>query len=328
MATPRRAISGARVAGAALGALGAGLAYATVRARTADPVPDLAAACEVATLGPRILVVAPHPDDETLAVGGIVAMARRAGAQVVVAVVTAGDGYRRAAARIANGPVTAETYRELGELRHAEADAALDDLGVPPEDRVFLGYPDAGIDALLSGHWDEGDPLSARNGCAASPYAFGLRTAAPYCGASLAADLRDLVGRVAPTAVVYPDPLDAHSDHAATSAFVEGALEDSRYAGDRFTYVAHRGHYPFPWAHLPEAFLRPPPALVGMGTRWYSVPLDEAARAAKRRALERHATQSRVWDMRVYMLACLRRNELLARREEAHSAPEPGATAG
>src|SRR5690606_13005283 len=43
--------------------------------------------------GARILVVAPHPDDESLCCGGLIATARRAGAEVSIVWITSGGGF-------------------------------------------------------------------------------------------------------------------------------------------------------------------------------------------------------------------------------------------
>src|SRR5437764_4809009 len=47
----------------------------------------------------RILVLAPHCDDETLGAGGYMAMAARLGARVRVVMLTNGDGFPLAASR-------------------------------------------------------------------------------------------------------------------------------------------------------------------------------------------------------------------------------------
>lgn len=77
------------------------------------------------------LVVAPHPDDEILGVGGIMAIL---GAADVFAVT---DG---------EAPRTGSTPERLAALRHEETDAALDRLGVDPVLVHRLGQPDGGID--------------------------------------------------------------------------------------------------------------------------------------------------------------------------------------
>lgn len=76
------------------------------------------------------LVFAPHPDDETLACGGTIALKRRAGAEVGVVFMT--DGSRSHA--------HVEGSDQLRAVREKEANAALDVLRVT--DRVFLGIGD------------------------------------------------------------------------------------------------------------------------------------------------------------------------------------------
>jgi len=83
--------------------------------------------------GRRLLVLAPHPDDETLGCGATVARVRAAGGSVTVVVAT--DG-RRSSASTVLGP------QRLAELRAAELRAACQLLGVPAEDVLQLGYPD------------------------------------------------------------------------------------------------------------------------------------------------------------------------------------------
>ena len=65
----------------------------------------------------RVLVLAPHPDDETLGAGGLIAQARAAGATVCVALLTQGE-----AEPGADGP-------DHGLARLAECRAALEILG-------------------------------------------------------------------------------------------------------------------------------------------------------------------------------------------------------
>lgn len=91
-----------------------------------------------------VLVVAPHPDDEILGVGGTMARLASAGVPVHVAIVTAGRAPRfseaqrdtvRAEARAAHAALgIAETHyldcpaAELGEFPHADLNGAIGDL--------------------------------------------------------------------------------------------------------------------------------------------------------------------------------------------------------
>lgn len=88
----------------------------------------------VAELG-RVLVAAPHPDDESLGCGGLLALLAEAGARPVVAFVT--DGARSHPGSRTHPPERLRTIRE------EEAAEALDRLGVGREAARFLRYPDS-----------------------------------------------------------------------------------------------------------------------------------------------------------------------------------------
>lgn len=74
-----------------------------------------------------VMVIAPHPDDETLACGGTVVRLCEAGVRVRIVIVT--DGSVHGA-------------KELAKIRQTEAQKAARKLGVSETDLVFLSYPD------------------------------------------------------------------------------------------------------------------------------------------------------------------------------------------
>jgi LmbE family N-acetylglucosaminyl deacetylase len=78
------------------------------------------------------LVVAPHPDDDTLGCGGTIARKRDLGVDVAVAVLTDGA--------FANRDLI--DHSELTDLRGREEIASLDELGVGPHRVWFLGHRD------------------------------------------------------------------------------------------------------------------------------------------------------------------------------------------
>lgn len=84
----------------------------------------------------RLVVVAPHPDDEVLGVGGLMCVAAAAGVDVVVVAVT--DG----AASHPGSPTL--SARALGRLRPAESAAALHALGLDLNP-IRLGMPDGAV---------------------------------------------------------------------------------------------------------------------------------------------------------------------------------------
>ncbi|GAA0745641.1 PIG-L family deacetylase [Ideonella azotifigens] len=85
----------------------------------------------------RLVVVAPHPDDEVLACGGL--LARHAGQGGDSLVIAVSDGEASHGDR---DPWPAEV---LGPVRRSESDAGLARLGVSPAAVVRLGLPDGQI---------------------------------------------------------------------------------------------------------------------------------------------------------------------------------------
>lgn len=100
--------------------------------------------------GHRLLVLAPHPDDETLACGGLITQARAAGAEVRIVFATDGDNNpwpQRVAER--RWRIDAAARARWGSRRRGEARVALATLGVDPDTAVFLGWPDQATTAHL-----------------------------------------------------------------------------------------------------------------------------------------------------------------------------------
>lgn len=84
-----------------------------------------------------ILVLAPHPDDESLGCGGLIALAARRGCRIRLIFMTDGA---------ASHPGSLEyPPNRLRELREQEAVAAAALLGVPPDHVRFLRWPDGSL---------------------------------------------------------------------------------------------------------------------------------------------------------------------------------------
>ena len=123
---------------AALAVLGAGSASCS-----APDLPPLDAATS-------LLVVAPHPDDETLCCAGIIQRVVHAGGQVSIVWITSGDASELDMLLIEHRLFSAAKARELGARRMREARAAANLLGVPAARQLFLGFPDRGVLKILS----------------------------------------------------------------------------------------------------------------------------------------------------------------------------------
>ncbi|MFD7881282.1 PIG-L deacetylase family protein [Streptomyces bauhiniae] len=85
----------------------------------------------------RVVVVAAHPDDEVLGVGGTLARLAAAGVALTVVSVTDGEGSHPGSTRL--------TPDRLADLRAGELRDALDELGAPQAEVVRLRLPDTAV---------------------------------------------------------------------------------------------------------------------------------------------------------------------------------------
>ncbi|CAM3418620.1 LmbE-related protein [Deinococcus saxicola] len=272
------------------------------------------------TRGQRILILSPHPDDETLCCGGLIAGAALAGAQVDVVWATAGDGFEFAAS-LSNRTLDPgdSQMRALGQTRAQEALRAAAALGIPASRTVMLGYPDGGLSALFTTHYTEA--YTAPTTGAFAVYVRGAQTpGAPFTGQTLEADLGRVLDRVKPDLVLAPAPQDFHPDHR-TLSYIAQRLMAARGQADALRFwVVHGGlEWPVPKGLHPELPLTLPPLAASLP--WQRVDLTAAGLDRKRQAIAAYVTQTRI--MNRFMQAFVRRNELLS----AEALPEPGVPA-
>lgn len=267
----------------------------------------------------KILVVAPHCDDETLGAGGFVFDAVRRGASVYVILMTNGDGFTLGARReFLSLRTDSARLIEFGYLRQRESLEALGVLGVPEEHVFFLGYPDRGLAAMWHEHWDQRNPyVSKYTRASASPYANSYRANAPYYGEDVVQVLEDIIMKTRPSIILTSAPVDGHADHWATYNFVMYACEDLRERGllppaqpRVLWYVVHRGEWPYPKGLRPDMELWPPRGLGIDSVRWLSYRLSGDAVLAKADAIRKYRSQMLI--MARYLLSFARTTELFA----------------
>jgi LmbE family N-acetylglucosaminyl deacetylase len=292
------------------------VALAGTRMASAGPVPRPLDVGE----HERLLVVAPHPDDETLGAGGLIQRVVARGGTVRVVLVTAGDGYVEGVVRETGRPrPRPASYVAYGERRIGETRAALRVLAAHHAARLqLLGFPDGDLARLLDAHWarhhPEQSPFTATDH---PPYAEAVDPGLAYDGADLLRELRALLGEAPPTLIAFPDPLDHHPDHRATALFVLLALADTARAGATprlLAYLVHWPGWPPGWdARVPlppkagPAQLVLPPGLPDRGLSRTALVLSDAEVAAKRTALARHVTQQE--DMAPFLATFVCRTE-------------------
>jgi N-acetyl-1-D-myo-inositol-2-amino-2-deoxy-alpha-D-glucopyranoside deacetylase len=231
---------------------------------------------------PALLCVHPHPDDETIACGGVLARYTAEGGRVMVVTCTAGEeGENLSGIDLGDDEMVSVRRRELA--------AALEALGV--EEHEFLGYRDSGM----------ADTDANRH-----PEAFAAADTD-----EAARRLADVILRFRPDVVVSDDAKGSygHPDHVKAHEVTVRAVELAAAAGDDAWRVRKRYVHALPSSRLLEFHRRMleeglaspfgEEPLDGLDEVPFGVP-DEAITTAidvrpwldrKRAALEAHASQ-------------------------------------
>jgi len=208
------------------------------------------------TAYPALLVLAPHPDDETLAFGGLIDAYLQAGKPVSVVVVTDGDAYCEAcrfwkSSAVAGPSCSAEELSSFGEVRRSESIAAANILGASPPQ--FLGYPDTGLAAAWL-NFDQRNmtqPLrrsdfSRCESCEKCSDGYGKGPQTNLTAQTLMASLGDLIAAAPDGALIATTHwLDGHGDHAGLGNFV------------RRLHGTHAVAYAVVHAHTPKNAAQP-----------------------------------------------------------------------
>jgi LmbE family N-acetylglucosaminyl deacetylase len=254
-----------------------------------------------------LLVVSPHPDDETLCCAGVIRRVVAAGGHASIVWLTSGDGSELDSLLIERSlRVNHAKMRDLARKRMGEARAAATILGVPPGGQIFLGYPDGGLITLLTDHFTI-PYQSGFSGADSVPYPDTVAGGHPYTGESLERDFARVLDRVRPTLVLAPSPQDAHPDHRAAGILTLQVLSRrGELAAARF-WIVHGGRdWPRPRALRPSLPLPEPPRGRGLGLVAFALTAPEEA--AKLQAVRQYHTQMRV--MSPFLLSFVRTDEL------------------
>ena len=263
-----------------------------------------------------LLVVSPHPDDETLCCGGVIQRVVSAGGRVTVVWLTSGDAARIDLILTGHSLFPAAAVaRELGAQRMGEARVATARLGVAPAQQLFLGYPDGGLQQLLGTHRTT-PYTSPTTGAAAVPYPTALYPGHAYTGESLERDFVAVLERVQPTLILAPTPLDRHPDHRAAGLLAQRLSGRLSQAPPVRYWIVHGGEgWPSPRDLLPGLPLTPAPLAASLAPVGFA--LAPAEEDAKLIALRAYQTQMRV--MAPFLLSFVRSNELFSLRADPDS---------
>lgn len=308
-----------RLAAAVVLGAAAGLCI-LVSAQRPAPAPPALDAFPAVTPADRLLILAPHEDDEALAAGGLIQRARSVGAKVHVAYLTYGDHNQLAFIVYRKRPwLTPRINRNMGEVRRREAVQAMASLGVDSSGLTFLGYPDNGTLAIWRYHWDDAPPLrSVLTNTVSVPYRDAAAFGKEYKGENIAADVAAVLHAFRPTRVFVSHPADGNPDHRAFYLYLRLALRDleGRIPPPAvYTYPVHMGLWPRPYGYRPDEWLSFPRRIEAEAGR--AVQLVLTPEEVRRKHAAICAYRSQMSGGGRWLSAFARRNELFIRDEPA-----------
>jgi len=260
----------------------------------------------------RVLVMAPHPDDEVLGCAGIIQKALAMKLPVKIMFYTYGDSnewafliYRK---RLVLMP---KAVQAMGQIRRSEAIAAAKVFGVSPQSLVFLGYPDFRTLAIWLSHWGQNRPAarSILTGTRSVPYHNALTPGAAYKGEDILADIKTVLREFKPTKIFLSHPADHNGDHQTLYLFTRVALWDlaGEVEAKLYPYLVHFVNWPKPRGMQLRRPLTPP-EFFGDTVQWHNNYLKANEVEVKLNAIKAHVSQFK--SSRNYLLTFIRPNEL------------------
>ena len=259
----------------------------------------------------RILIFAPHPDDETIATGGVIQKAVAMGLPIHLVYFTYGDNNETSFIVYRKRPVApGKAVQQMGLVRYGEGLAATGVLGLRPDQVTFLGYPDFRCLAIWTEHWGDCEPCSSMfTHTTQVPYANAFRPGTPYRGEEVLADVEKMICDFRPTKIFTSHPGDHNPDHLALYLFVRVAMLNlrSQLQPALIPFLVHHPEWPKPAGFNPGLTLEPPARLANEGG-WRVNRLTPEEVERKRTALQKHQTQYAVSGS--YLDSFIRANEL------------------
>jgi LmbE family N-acetylglucosaminyl deacetylase len=148
----------------------------------------------------RVVIFAPHPDDDILACGGSIALKVKQGYEICIVYMTNGRNSHLYELGISSDP----SPSELAEIRKEEAKRALSVFGIDRDTLIFLNFEDGKLE---------------NNRYAAE----GV--------------VKQILKNQQPMEVYFPTRWDTHRDHRATNIIVGESLKAIHFRGSAYLYT-------------------------------------------------------------------------------------------
>jgi len=275
--------------------------------------------------GERVLILAPHPDDEAIACAGVIQRAHEAGAKIKIVYLTNGD-HNELAFIVYEKRITVRQgeFVHMGKLRRQESIKAMESLGLSEKDLVFLGYPDFGTFTIFSRHWQDSKPFRDRlTRISSVPYEDNPSYGAAYCGENILNDLSKQILDYSPDKIFVSHPADVNVDHKSLYLFLQVALSDleGRIPAPKvYPYLVHCIGWPKPRHYHPELDLYPPDKFIDSEINWVRLDLGFGELDKKYQSILFYKSQTE--SSAFYLLSFARENELFGDYPVLELAPQ------
>jgi len=259
----------------------------------------------------RILIIAPHIDDEIVSAGGLMQEAISKGAQIKIVYLTNGNNnYFSVIKQNKNLKETPNDFLSLGEKRMLEAKEATSVLSVSSSSLVFFGFPDNGLKYLFSNNFFTPYTHKASQ-LNYNPYSGTYEKQQLYTGINLFNDLKEIINQFQPTIIILPHPRDMNPDHEAAYHFVISALGDNDQRIKLYGYLVHYRNYPPEKGLHLNQFLYPPSKLFTK-EGWLSFDLSDEEEKLKLEALYKNQSQFYYYPNggKILLESLVKKNEL------------------
>jgi LmbE family N-acetylglucosaminyl deacetylase len=189
---------------------------------------------------PKILIIAPHQDDEVISCAGVIERAISNGNDVRVMYITDGN------------------YEGIEELRCKESINAMATLGLSKDKIYYLAYGDKTV--LENAYNSKNDPTLVFQGKQGQRETSGwdylmldyhfekYGIHASYCRKNILFDIQDIINNFRPDDIFIPSAMGAHPDHAKTSEFTTEAIinikADADYSPNIHEYMIYTPYLP------------------------------------------------------------------------------------
>ncbi|UCE73421.1 MAG: PIG-L family deacetylase [Methanomassiliicoccales archaeon] len=237
------------------------------------------------------MVFAPHPYDEALGCAGMIYHQLSEGRKVNVVLLTNGDADGNHWENLGGQKSRQEKMIEHGLVRQKESISAMAVIGLKEEHITFLGYPDNGIEKMLSSeNYTHINPyISTFTGLSSTAYDNSYQKNAPYCKASLIGNIEAILNEHQPKDIFITHPQDGHGDHSASGEMINNIVKKMKKPITTYGYYISRAPRVSSQKTSNRLFYK-------VTGKLKELALDEKTRKMKERCLKMYKTQEYLFD--------------------------------